>query len=64
MNQYTLSEQLSCVRRELALRKAAYPKWVASKRMGASVAEHEINCMQAVHATLTALIELEREPTP
>ncbi len=59
---YTLAAQVTCVRRELALRKAAYPKWVTNGRMKAEVADHEINCMQAVHDTLTAL--LEGKPTP
>ncbi len=73
---YPLEIQLACVRRELALRKAAYPKWVTNGRMKAEVAEHETNCMQAVHDTLSTLIEVRwgqplsppdsygEEPTP
>ncbi len=60
--EYTLDVQIACVRRELALRKAAYPRWVAGHRMKAEVADHEINCMQAVHDTLTALLALEVAP--
>lgn len=60
--EYTIEAQITCIRRELAMRKNVYPKWVASGRMKAEAADHEINCMQAVHDTLTALIE--RKPAP
>jgi hypothetical protein len=56
---YTLEAQIACVRRELALRKGVYPKWVLSGRMKAEEADHQINCMQAVHDTLSALREGE-----
>ena len=52
---YTLQEMIMCVRRELALRKSVYPKWVVSKRLKAEAADHEIACMQAVHDTLVRL---------
>ncbi len=52
---YTLDAQLACIRRELALRKNVYPKWVSAGRMKPEAADHEINCMQAVHDTLSAL---------
>ena len=54
---YTLEAQITCVRRELAMRKNVYPKWVQSGRMKPEAADHEINCMQAVHDTLTALMQ-------
>ncbi len=52
---YTLDAQIACIRRELALRKSAYPKWVTNGRMKPEAADHEIQCMQAVHDTLSAL---------
>jgi hypothetical protein len=52
---YTLQSQILCVRRELAMRKNVYPKWVQSGRMKAEAADHELNCMQAVHDTLISL---------
>jgi hypothetical protein len=51
----TIAEQIACVRRELALRKNFYPKWVQSGRMKAEAADHEIACMQAIHDTLAEL---------
>lgn len=48
----SLKEQIACVRRELALRKSAYAKWVAARRMKQAAADHEIAAMQAVHDTL------------
>ena len=49
---YTLKTQIACVRRELAVRKMVYPKWVEAGRMTAEAADHELHCMQAVYDTL------------
>jgi hypothetical protein len=54
---FTLDEQIRCVRRELALRKNVYPKWIESGRMKPEVADHEISCLKAVHDTLSRLQE-------
>lgn len=51
----TIEEQLAVVRREIAMRKSAYPKWIASKRMTQQKADDEIAAMQAVHDTLTVM---------
>lgn len=58
---YTIAAQITCIRRELAMRKNVYPKWVSSGRMKAEQADHEINCMQTVHDTLVKLEEEDRE---
>ncbi len=55
--QYTLDAQIKCVRRELAMRKRLYPGWVMSGRMKAGAAEHEINCLQAVHDILVSYVD-------
>lgn len=47
-----LREQVACVAREVALRKAAYPRWVASGRMKQAAADREIAAMEAVLETL------------
>ncbi len=60
--QYTLEAQVACVRRELALRKGVYPKWVQSGRMKPEEADHQINCMQAVHDTLIGLQVTKPDP--
>ena len=49
----TLNEQITCVRREIAMRRNVYPRWIASGRMSREQAEHEMLCMQAVLVTLT-----------
>ena len=59
---YTLEAQITCVRRELAMRKNVYPKWVQSGRMKAEAADHEIQCMQAVHDTLSELVRERPKP--
>lgn len=59
----TIDEQLACAKRELALRRNVYPKWVG-KRMTQDKATHEIECMEAIIATLEyrkALIEVGDE---
>ena len=40
---YTVEAQITCVKREIAMRKNVYPKWVQSGRMKAEAADHEIN---------------------
>ena len=49
MSNPTFDEMIACVRRELALRKRVYPRWVRSDRMSQQQADHEIACMQAIH---------------
>lgn len=58
----TLARQIACVRRELALRRAAYPRWITSGRMNADTAEAEIAAMQAVLDTLQRLAAAEPVP--
>jgi hypothetical protein len=55
----TLREQLDCARRELALRKSVYPKWVRENRMTPTKAAHEIAAMEAIHATLEKVLMLD-----
>ena len=43
-------EKLQCLRREIAIRKAVYPKWVASGKMTRQAADHEIEVMEAIAA--------------
>ncbi len=50
-----MADQIACVRRELALRKNVYPKWVKNGRMTQLTADKEINALQAVHDTLVAV---------
>lgn len=53
----TLDQQIACVRRELAMRKRVYAKWVQNGRMKQETATHEIDAMQAVHDTLAFVKE-------
>jgi len=48
----TLSDQLACAKRELALRRNVYPGWVKSGRMKQAKADHEIESMAAIVQTL------------
>lgn len=53
---YTIEAQMACVKREIAMRKNVYPKWVASGRMKLDMAEREIDCMTAVLRSLETLV--------
>lgn len=52
-----LDEQVRCVKREIALRKCAYPKMVASGRMDEIEARLQLASMTAVLRTLQVLAE-------
>ena len=54
-----LPDLLTCAKRELALRKGTYPKWVASGRMKPDAAKHEIDCMEGIVERLRMLLHLE-----
>ena len=54
-----LTDQIKAAKREVALRKSAYPKWVISGRMKREVADHEIAAMEAIVASLEALLAVQ-----
>lgn len=49
------AEQLEVAERELRLRRSAYPRWVAAKKMTQTKADREIAGMEAIVGTLTRL---------
>jgi hypothetical protein len=53
----SLQTQISCVRREIAIRKNVYPKWVATGKMRQGEADFEIAAMTEVLETLMKLNE-------
>jgi hypothetical protein len=53
------SEQLACVEREVAMRKAVYPRWVGASKMKQAKADAEIRAMEAVAETLRGLLDRE-----
>jgi hypothetical protein len=55
-----LAAQLAEARRELALRKAVYPKLMRADHLGAGIAAQRIALQEAIIATLVALVALER----
>jgi hypothetical protein len=63
MAEITLADQIKCVAREIALRKAAYPGWVANRRLTQAKADREIAAMEAVLGTLKRL-EWQSEACP
>ncbi len=51
----TLDEEIACVAREIAMREALYPRWVADAKMKQAKANHELALMKAVKARLESL---------
>ena len=57
-----LSDQISCVRREIAMRLRVYPRMVETKAMTQAWADYQIEHMQSVLKTLETLLEQEAQP--
>ena len=55
MAEMSLDNQIKAVEREIAMRKAVYPKRIAAKAMTQERADHEITAMEAVLRTLRRL---------
>lgn len=51
----SLEDQITCAKRELAMRKRMYPTWVNAKRLNHLKAENEIAAMAAIVTTLEGL---------
>jgi len=51
----TLDEQITCIKRELAMRQRVYHRWVMSGKMTQKTADNEIEAMSAVLETLKNL---------
>jgi hypothetical protein len=49
---YSIEDQIKCVRREIAMRRRVFAKRVADDKMKPKDARYEIECMEAVLATL------------
>jgi len=53
--EYPLEAQIDCVKREIRMRELVYPGRVAKGKMKPGKCRQEIECMQAVLATLEGL---------
>jgi hypothetical protein len=52
------TDKLQCAKRELAMRKQCYPRFIETGKMSAGKAAHEIDCMRAIVADYEdALVE-------
>lgn len=58
----TLADQIKEARREVALRRRVFPGWVASGRLSQADADHRIEAMDAIVASLLDL-QARRAPT-
>ena len=48
----TIDDMIRCAERELAMRRAYYPKRVADRKMRQETADHEIDAQEAIVETL------------
>lgn len=51
----TLQDQIAEIRRELGMRKGAYPRFVAAGKMKQATADRQVACLEAALKTLEAL---------
>jgi hypothetical protein len=56
----TAADKLACAEREVKMRKHVYPNRIATNRMSAGKAAHEIACMEAIAADYRIAAEKER----
>lgn len=54
---FTIEQQIACLKRELAVREACYPKWVLAKKLLQAKADHELGAMKAALHTLMSIKE-------
>ena len=57
MKEYTPRDKLECVKRELAMRKAVYPRWIEQKKITQAKADHEIAVMASIVEDYLADVE-------
>lgn len=57
----TMADQIACIRREIAMRKNVYPKWVESGRLTRDAARVELDRIQAVHDSLERLALMDSD---
>lgn len=49
MANFTLDQQIACVKREIDMRRLMYPRWVVQRKgMSQEKCDYEIACMQAI----------------
>ncbi len=53
----SLEDMLGCARRELKMRRRAYPRWIALGKMTAEEAERETTIMEAIVAHFEWVIQ-------
>jgi hypothetical protein len=54
MSAPSLRDMAVCAGREARMRRRVYPRWVAEGRMQQADADHQIACMEAIAARLSA----------
>jgi hypothetical protein len=58
--QFTNEQLRDCAKRELAMRRRVYPRWIAQSRMTPAKAQAEIEMMEAIEAHFESAAWSER----
>lgn len=56
----TTADKLACAKRELAMRRNLYPRWVEQNKMSAGRAAHEIAEMEAIIKDYQEILDREQ----
>lgn len=56
----TTADKLACLKREIAMRKRVYPRWVEAGRLSSAKAADEIAIMEAIMEDYRSMAEKER----
>jgi len=60
MKIYSASDKLKCIKRELAMRERAYPRWVQQNKITQNEANEQIAIMKEIQADYELLEGKER----
>jgi hypothetical protein len=58
---FSNADKAKCARREVGLRRRAYPRWVANGTLTQAAADREIAMMQEIADDLARLAEADRQ---
>lgn len=63
IDKITIDDEISCIAREIAMRKKVYPKWIETRRMTRDKANHEVLTMEKTLRRLKGIKAKESNQT-
>ena len=52
----SLADQIRSLKKELAVRRSVYPRWIHDRRMSEKTARYEISCVECAIQSLEAIV--------